>query len=552
MSPLLRPTAVLAIVAALSGCGVVGGCAAVGARQAADVAGSQSDPDVSQYQAGPAGRVPQGLERYYGQRLTWSGCKNFASTNLERQSFANPTLRCTRVEVPLDYAHPQGRTALIGVLRRPADNQLARLGSLLVNPGGPGASGMAAVASLAASVAGTDLGRRFDMVGFDPRGVGASQPKIVCRDTQEEDAQRLDVELDTSPAGIAHTESENRAYAARCAQRVGTEVLANAGTRDVARDMDVMRSALGDAELNYLGYSYGTRIGTSYAEQFPGNVRAMVLDGALDPDDNLVESLVNQGAGFQQSFDAFVGWCLAQSHCWLGNTPKDQASHGFQQLLLPLAIAARPVGDRRLSYTDATIGTIQGLYTDQLWPVLNRGLTELANGAGSTLLALADIYYQRDEHGYSGSQDAFTAVRCVDDPPVTDPAVVWEADRRYRQAAPFLDDGHPPSAARDACAFWPVPSSGEPGTLQVNGLRQVDGLGQVAGLPPVLVVSTTGDPATPYQAGVELARQLRGTLVSFEGNRHTVALQGVKCVDDAVSDYLVRLVLPKRSTLCVA
>jgi pimeloyl-ACP methyl ester carboxylesterase len=540
VSSLLRPTAVLVIVAALSG------CAAVGARQAVDVAGSQSDPDVSQYQAGPAGLVSRGLERYYGQRLTWSGCKNFASTNRERQSFANPTLRCTRVEVPLDYAHPQGRTALLGVLRRPADNQLARLGSLLVNPGGPGASGMAAVASLAARVAGTDLGRRFDVVGFDPRGVGASEPKIVCRSTQEEDAQRLDVDLDTSPAGIAHTESENRAYAARCAQRVSKEVLANAGTRDVARDMDVLRSAFGDAKLNYLGYSYGTRIGTSYAEQFPGNVRAMVLDGALDPNDNLVESLVNQGVGFQQSFDAFVGWCLAQSHCWLGTIPKDQASPGFQQLLLPLATAARPVGDRKLSYTDATIGTIQGLYTDQLWPVLNRGLTELANGNGSTLLALADIYFQRDERGYSGSQDAFKAVRCVDDPPVTDPAVIWEADRRYRQAAPFLDDGHQPSAARDACAFWPVPPSGEAGTLQV------DGLGQVDGLPPVLVVSTTGDPATPYQAGVELARQLRGKLLSFEGNQHTVALQGVKCVDDAVSAYLVRLVLPKHATVCVA
>ncbi len=533
MSRLLRPTAVLGIVLALSGCTAE----AAGSRQPT---GRTSQSDFTPHQHGPAGRVPLGLERFYSQRLTWGGCQDFATTDRDRESFANPTLQCARVEVPLDYAHPEGRAARLGLLRRPADNQQERLGSLLVNPGGPGASGMGAVASLAGVVAGTELGRRFDVVGFDPRGVGASEPKIVCRNTQEEDAERLDVHLDTSPAGIAHTESVNRAYAARCAQRVGKDVLANAGTRDVARDMDVMRSALGDTELNYLGYSYGTRIGTSYAEQFPGNVRAMVLDGALNPDENLVGSLVNQGAGFQQSFDAFVSWCLAQSHCWLGNTPKDQASHGFQQLLLPLATAARSVGDRKLSYTDATIGTIQALYTDQLWPVLNRGLTELANGTGSTLLTLADIYYQRDEHGYSGSQDAFKAVRCVDDPPVTDPAVVWEADRLYRQAAPFLDDGHPPSAARDACAFWPVPPSGEPGDPQV------------AGLPPVLVISTTGDPATPYQAGVELARQLRGKLVSFEGNQHTVALQGVKCVDDAVSNYLVRLVLPKRSTLCVA
>jgi hypothetical protein len=208
--------------------------------------------------------------------------------------------------------------------------------------------------------------------------------------------------------------------------------------------------------------------------------------------------------------------------------------------LLPLTATARPVGDRKLSYTDATIGTVQALYTDQLWPALNRGLSDLVSGNGSTLLTLADIYYQRDAHGYSGSQDAFRAVRCLDDPPVTDPAVLLEADRRYREAAPFLDDGHPPSPARDACAFWPVPPTGKPSEPEVDGL------------PPVLVVSTTGDPATPYQAGVELAHQLRGKLVSYVGNRHTVVLQGVKCVDDTVSDYLVRLVLPKRSTLCAA
>ncbi|MGH3985346.1 MAG: alpha/beta hydrolase [Pseudonocardiaceae bacterium] len=529
----LRLTAVLVTTL------VIGGCAAgaVGDRQSADVAGL--NPGV-QSEAGPAGRVPPGLERFYGQSLTWGGCQEFATTDRTEESFADPGLQCARVEVPLDYANPQGRTARLGLLRRPADSQQERLGSLLVNPGGPGASGMAAVASLASAVDGMDLGRRFDLVGFDPRGIGASEPKIVCRTTQEQDAERLDLDLDTSPAGIAQTERENQDYAALCAQRLGKDVLATAGTRDVARDMDVMRSALGDQKLSYLGYSYGTRIGTAYAEQFPGNVRAMVLDGALDPDENLVESLVNQGAGFQQSFDAFVGWCLDQPQCWLGSTPKDQANQRFQELLRPLITAPLPLGNRKLSYNDATIGTIQALYSDQFWPVLNRALTELLAGDGSTLLTLADIYYQRDTDGYSGSLDAFKAIRCLDDPPVADPAVVQEADRRYREAAPFLDDGNPPSAARDACVFWPVPPTFQPGKPNVDGL------------PTVLVISTTGDPATPYQAGVELANQLNGRLLSFEGNQHTVALQGVQCVDETISDYLVRLVLPKRKTLCVA
>ena len=263
MSRPLRPTAALAIVLALSGCTVAS------SRPAATVGGSQLGADVSGTRLA-RGTVPPGLERFYAQQLTWSGCKDFATTDYDRQSFTDPTLRCTRVEVPLDYAHPQGPTARIGVLRRPADNQQERLGSLLVNPGGPGASGMTAVASRAGAVAGTDLGRRFDLVGFDPRGIGASQPKIICRNTQEEDAERLDVDLDTSPAGIAQTESENRAYAQLCAQRVGKDMLANAGTRDVARDMDVLRSALGDAKLNFLGYSYGTRLGYLLRRAVPG------------------------------------------------------------------------------------------------------------------------------------------------------------------------------------------------------------------------------------------------------------------------------------------
>ncbi|MBV9650981.1 MAG: alpha/beta fold hydrolase [Pseudonocardiales bacterium] len=534
MSRLLRSTAVLAVVCALSGC-----TAETGGQLPDNDAGPVPNGGPVPYPHSAVGDVPPGLDRFYSQRLSWGGCRPFATTDRDHQLFEDLAFQCAKLEVPLDYANPQGRTAQLGLLRRPADNPQERLGSLLVNPGGPGVSGMAAVAAFAKAVNGTDLGRRFDLVGFDPRGVGASQPKIVCRNTQEEDAERLNINLDTSPAGVAKTENDNRAYAALCAQRVGKDVLANAGTRDVARDMDVMRSALGDAKLTYLGYSYGTRVATSYAEQFPGNVRAMVLDGALDPNGNLVESLASQGAGFQQSFEAFVDWCRAQTQCWLGNSPRYLANQDFQHLLLPLQAAALPVGTRKLSYTDATIGTIQALYTDQLWPRLNQGLIGLAKGDGATLLALADIYYQRDTHGYSGSQDAFTAVRCVDDPPVRDPAVVREADRRYREAAPFLDDGHSPSAARDACAFWPVPPTGSLGADQLDGL------------PPVLVVSTTGDPAAPYQTGTEVARRLRGKLLSYEGNRHTVVFQGVPCVDETVTDYLVRLALPKRSTLCV-
>jgi hypothetical protein len=230
----------------------------------------------------------------------------------------------------------------------------------------------------------------------------------------------------------------------------------------------------------------------------------------------------------------FIAWCLEQPNCWLGDTAPAQASQRFQELVRPLTAGAVPVGDRQLSYSDAVIGTIQALYTDQLWSLLNQGLTQLAQGYGSTLMLLADIYYQRDNDGYSGSEDAFVAIRCMDDPPVTDPAEILEADRRYREVAPFLDDGNPPSAARDACVFWPVPNTTQPGEPQVEGL------------PRVMVISTTGDPATPFQAGVELARLLDAELLTFQGNQHTVALQGVKCVDEAVANYLLRLELPPK------
>ncbi|HEY8373172.1 MAG TPA: alpha/beta hydrolase, partial [Pseudonocardiaceae bacterium] len=305
------------------------------------------------------------------------------------------------------------------------------------------------------------------------------------------------------------------------------------------RDLDVLRSVLGDEKLTYLGYSYGTRLGTTYAEMFPDNVRALVLDGAVDPSQDLVEQLVAQAAGFQRSFDAFAASCTAREQCPLGNDPA-QAVSRFRALVDPLLQQPVPAGNgRSLSHGDAQTGVIQALYSEQLWPLLEKGLSELAQGRGDTLMLLADTYYGRGEDGrYTTVLDALTAVRCMDDPRVTDRAVVAEADRRYREAAPFLDDGNGPSPALDACAFWPVPPTSEPHELSVPGL------------PQVLVISTTGDPATPYQAGVDLARALNARLLTYQGEQHTVALQGVPCVDEVVVDYLVDLRLPETNTIC--
>jgi pimeloyl-ACP methyl ester carboxylesterase len=472
------------------------------------------------------------LREFYTQELTWGSCVTFASTPEEKNALVDPAFECAYLRVPLDYEEPDGPVAQIGVIRRQATDPDERIGSLVTNPGGPGGSGIGFLPGIAQGIGNGEVAQRFDLIGFDPRGVGVSTPGIVCLTPAEQDALRA------GEIGGNDPEAFNREFAATCAQRTGLDVLATVGTRDVARDMDVLRAALGDERLSYLGYSYGTRIGTVYAKEFPERVRALVLDGADDPSDNRTEGLVNQMAGFQQAFDAFAADCVQRGDCPLGTDPA-QATDAYRALLQPLLDAPVPTADgRKLSFADAQTGTIAALYGPQGWEPLRRGLAELAAGEGTTLIQLADSYYGRTpDGGYDQSGDAFTAVQCVDEPRVTDPAEIAERDRKIAEAAPFLDSGIPSSVARDVCAFWPVPVTSE----------QVP---TPAGLPPVLVVSTTGDPATPYQAGVDLAEELRGGLLTADGTQHTAAFKNSTCIDEAVSRYLVDLELPDEGTTC--
>jgi pimeloyl-ACP methyl ester carboxylesterase len=506
-------------------------------------AGKAAAPSgVSATQRGSAGAVSVELKRFYRQTLSWGSCSSFATTPDDKMAYADPGLQCAYLEVPLDYAQPNDRTIKVGLLRRPASDPAHRIGSLVMNPGGPGGSGMSTAASLVDQVKNNELGQRFDLVGFDPRGVGSSQPQVHCLTAPERDAERLmDLDVDTSPTGVARTESQERTDDAECASRTGTDVLAHIGTREVVRDVDVLRSALGDATLSYLGYSYGTLIGTSYAEEFPGNVRAMILDGAIDPAQDSVTQSINQGRGFQQAFDAFDAWCTGRADCALGKDT-GQAVNAFHALVLRLITHPAAVSDgRSLSYTDATTGAIQALYLPELWASLNQGLLELAQGDGDNLMRLADLYYGRSPDGtYSTDMDAFQAILCVDDPPIKDRNVARKADAQFRVVAPFLNDGQPPSPALDNCAFWPVPPTGGPHRPQTPGL------------PPVMVISTTHDPATPYQAGVTLAHDLNGRLLTLDGTQHTAFLQGIDCVDRAGITYLTTLQLPPEGTRCQA
>lgn len=494
------------------------------------------DPDAA---PAPAPNPPQ-LAAFYDQEPVWGPCADYASTSTDAQAFANPAFDCTRVTVPLDYAQPDGPTAQVALLRQKATGG-DKLGSLFFDPGGPGSSGTSYLAGVAERLPAT-LGQRFDLIGFDPRGTGASTPRIDCLDDRENDQERAEVFTDPSPAGVAAAEADSRSVAERCTQRVGTQALANMGTRDAARDMDVLRAAVGDPKMNYVGYSYGTELGTAYAEAFPQNVRALVLDGAVDPTQTTIESSVKQAAGFQLAFDNYARSCTAQPErrpCPLGSDPA-QATRAFQTIVQRLIDEPVPVGDgRTLSFDDAVTAATQALYVREYWPVLSRGISEVATGRGRILQALADSYYERDDQGrYANTLEAFQAISCVDKKPITDPTQVRELVEKSEQAAPYRSTGRGVIAAKDPCAFWPVPPTSEPHTPNVQGL------------PPVVVVSVTGDPATPYQAGVDLAQQLKAGLIKVNGEQHTASLQGNPCIDDMVVSYLVDLRTPEAGAEC--
>jgi pimeloyl-ACP methyl ester carboxylesterase len=471
----------------------------------------------------------KGLARFYEQVLSWGACQPYATDTKSKGLFEREGIQCARLQVPLDYANPDAGTISVGLLRRPAADQGHRVGALVVNPGGPGGSGMVHVANMQPN---NPVSKRFDVVGFDPRGVGASVPRVQCLTDAERDAQRLRPKGETADA----VETENRFFVEKCAERSGIDLLRNVGTRDVVRDVDVLRGALGEKKLTYLGYSYGTRIGTLYAEMYPRNVRAMVLDGAVDVDGDKVAASARQAQGFEEAFQRFAGWC-AQRDCPIG---KDTAvaESKFRQMIEPLKKAPMPVGERKLSYSDANTAIIQAMYSDRLWETALKGLQELKQNKGATLLQLADQYLGRAQDGsYSRIQDAFVAIRCVDEPPVKDRA---ELESNRRRLLEILGNDTVPTdeTALGPCAFWPAPHTSEPHPPKVQGL------------PQVLVISTTGDPATPYQSGVDLSRALGARLLTYNGNQHTAFLTGIGCVDGVGTNYLMDLRLPETDAVC--
>jgi pimeloyl-ACP methyl ester carboxylesterase len=484
-----------------------------------------------------SGEVPAGLERFYNQELTFGPCEGYATTDADAIDFANDTYECARLEVPLDYENPDGRTAQIALLRVPARGEPGiRIGSLLLNPGGPGLPGMWHATDIAQKLTDSPVTERFDLIGFDPRGVGASTPALDCWT----DAEREPGVTNFGLWGENYTEEDTRQLYEQCAERSGgADVLAHVGTRDVVRDMDVLRAVLGDEQLTFFGISYGTRLGVVYAETFPQNVRALVLDGPVDPTTGTTERRLVQFESFQESFENFAAFCAQNSDCPLGTDPA-QATAVFQQLVQPLFDKPITTTDgRKLTHVDAVTGVMFALNIEMIWPQLIQGIAELEAGRGDFLMAMRDVSAGRNPDGsYSNFGDALTTIDCLDEERYT-PEQQTAMMRGIYAAAPFIDTGRP-VAARNLCEHWPVqPTLGYPYAQNIEGL------------PQTLVVASTQDSATPYSGGISLAETLGASLLTVEGKQHGVVfVAGNACVDTIAADYLINLELPDEGTTC--
>lgn len=435
--------------------------------------------------------------------------------------------QCSTIAVPLDYASPAGGSVTLSLIRRRASGPGPRIGSLLVNPGGPGVSAVDFLRGFAKGSAPTPLLQRFDLVAFDPRGTTGSAP-VHCASTAELDAFFHVDPAPDSPAEIRQLVDANRAFGAGCERRSG-RILPHLSTVDAARDMDSVRAALRESKLTYLGYSYGTALGASYLDQFPTHVRAMVLDGALDPRLSWDQLIGGQARGFEQAFGAFLRWCDSNAaRCEFRRAVAGDLGKAYDAIAARVERAPLPgAGGRTVGPGELTLGAGQALYSTSYWEFLGSALAQATKGGGSQLLQLSDLYLDRSDRGYANTIEANFAVNCIDRPWPKDPSAYQRLAERSRAYAPRF--GPAITWSGDGCADWPVPATGTP--------HAVTGKGS----PPIVVIGTTRDPATPYAWAVGLARQLdRGVLVTHEGDGHTAyRASAAACILDPVTSYLL-------------
>jgi pimeloyl-ACP methyl ester carboxylesterase len=471
--------------------------------------------------APPANPVAKNSPTTSPTHLTWSDCGG--------------GFQCTTVQAPLDYSHPDAGTIGIAVSRKTATDAVHRIGSVLTNPGGPGASGIQFLRGEVGSM--TNLNTRFDLIGFDPRGIGQSSP-VRCLDGPQEDVfNALDPVLDDPQEKQAGIQADQN-FAAGCKQR-SAQVLPFVDTISAAKDMDVIRAALGDQKLTYLGFSYGTFLGENYAHIFPTHVRALALDGVIDPTLSPNDLLYAQLVGFEQNLQAFLSDCRARK---AAATPCGYAQSGdpgtkLTSLMTRLDATPLAVGNRSLTRALAVIGVLTPLYDPSTWTYLDQALTQADRGNGTLLLRFSDLYLGRNADGtYDNQTDANVAVNCDDRPVPTDVASYDALGPKFAAASPLFGPAFQYSNL--VCAYWPVKPSGTVGPLTADGA------------PPILLVGGTGDPATPYSWAQAANQQIAGSvLLTRDGNGH-VSYDKSACAKQLIDAYLIDLSLPAAGTVC--
>ncbi|ARP72199.1 alpha/beta hydrolase [Streptomyces pluripotens] len=513
------PRWTVAVTAALlvAGCGSGSPDGAGGKGQATDTAA----PSASRPSAPSAPvALPASLT---SQHLDWHHC-----TATEDSPAPGDDWRCATLKVPLDWSEPDGATIGLALIRARATGA-DRIGSLLFNFGGPGGSGVSTMPFYAPTVA--RLRERYDLVSWDPRGVGESEG-IRCRGDRAIEAAE---DVDTTP----DTPAEEKAYLqdaadfAKGCQKAAGRLLSHVSTTDTARDMDLMRQVLGDARMHYFGISYGTELGGVYAHLFPKQVGRVILDAVVDPTADAVGHAKNQTRGFQRALDDY-----------LKSTGQDPAQGTRKIADLLRQIDARPLptsSERKLTQTLALTGIVLPLYSKSSWPRLTSALQSAQQGDGSQLLALADDYDERDSSGHYGTMShSQRVISCLDDRQRPTPAETKKRLAAFERLSPVFGDFLGWDTA-GWCHDWPV--AGQFDTPEVSA----------TGAAPILLVGNTGDPATPYEGARKMADALGkgvGVELTWKGEGHGAYGRGSDCVDSAVNSYLLNGTVPKDGTVC--
>jgi len=440
--------------------------------------------------------------------------------------------QCATVSVPLDYAAPAKGNVSLRLIRLRATDGAHRIGSLLVNPGGPGVSAVDFLRGFATGSVPSPLRKQFDLVAFDPRGTTGSAP-VHCLGTSQLDRFfHVDQDPDT-PGEVKALDDESKVLAAGCEQRSG-RILPHLSTEDAARDMDSVRAALREPKLTYLGYSYGTALGAAYLDLFPTHVRAMVLDGALDPRSTWDEIVLGQAKGFDLAMRSFLSWCDKHaSTCEFRQAVQGDLGAAYDRIRARVEQSPMPgLGNRTVGPAELYFGAGQALYSTSYWESLGTALAEMTQGQASVMIQLSDLYLDRGENGYENTIEANYAVNCVDRPFPKDNASYQRLADQLAKVAPRFGPGV--AWGSQACARWPVPPTGQPHAVKGTGS------------PPILVIGTTRDPATPYAWAVALAGQLdNGVLLTHDGDGHTAFRKSApKCIVNPVDTYLLTAKAP--------